>query len=127
MNKIVHFDMPVEDVERAKKFYQDVFGWKMNPVPGMNYTIIHTVETDENQMPKETGAINGGMYKKDTPEDITVIVADVPDIDAHIKKAEESGGKLVMPKTEIPGMGFYARIKDTENNIVGIFQVIKKE
>jgi uncharacterized protein len=123
MNKVVHFDVPVEDVKRATKFYQEAFGWRINEVPNMNYFILNTVETDENQMPKESGAINGGMYKKEDPrDDKAVIVVDVIDLDNHLKKIQKAGGKVVMEKREVGNMGFYARVADTEGNVIGVWQ-----
>ena len=65
MNKIVHFEIPFDDKEKAMKFYKDIFGWELNDMPEMNYVIAHTVKVDKKFMPKESGAINGGMYKRD--------------------------------------------------------------
>jgi len=122
MDKVVHFDVPVSDVKRAQKFYQQAFGWKINEVPGMNYWMINTVAVDEKQMPKEPGAINGGMYKWEDNSEKIVIVVNVPSVDKHIKKITQAGGKVAMPKRSVGDMGFYARIQDTEGNIIGIWE-----
>ena len=62
MNKVVHFEIPYDDQERAQKFYQDVFGWQITKFAGMDYHIATTTETDETTMkPKESGAINGAF------------------------------------------------------------------
>ena len=65
MDKVVHFEIPVDDLKRAQNFYKIIFGWTIEPMPKMNYTILITVEVDEKFMPKEKGAINGGMMKRD--------------------------------------------------------------
>lgn len=123
MDKVVHFEIPYDDSERAKKFYAHVFGWKINSVPEMKYDIVHTVEVDEKQMPKESGAINGGMYKRDEKSaQYPVIVIDVKDVDEAVKKSEKAGGKLFRKKVSVGNMGLYAQIKDTEGNIIGIWQ-----
>jgi uncharacterized protein len=128
MNKVVHFEVPYDDRERATKFYKDVFGWKINPIPEMSYDIVHTVEVDDKQMPKESGAINGGMYKRgEQGAKSPVIVIDVPSVDEHIKKVNEAGGKVVMAKRQVGDMGFYAQVKDTEGNVIGIWEMILKQ
>lgn len=126
MNKVVHFEIPFDDQKRAQKFYQDVFGWQINKFEGMDYWIAHTCEVDQkSMMPKETGAINGGLTKRDSSGPNPVIVIDVPNLDEHIKKIETAGGKLVMPKIQVGEFGLYSRVKDTEGNIIGIWQTIK--
>jgi len=123
MDKVVHFEVPYDDLERAKKFYIDVFGWKIQSMPEMNYNIVHTVDVDEQQMPKDKGAINGGMYKRD---DLSakgpVIVISVQSIDESIKKIEKVGGKVFKSKVSVGQMGFYAQIIDTEGNIIGLWE-----
>jgi predicted enzyme related to lactoylglutathione lyase len=126
MDKVVHFEVPVDNLERAQDFYKNIFGWQVTEVPGMPYWIIHTVETDEQQMPKESGAINGGFFKKEEGENISpVIVINVPDIDEYIKNIEQAGGKVVLSKNQVGDFGLYARFTDTEGNIVGIWQDLK--
>jgi predicted enzyme related to lactoylglutathione lyase len=104
------------------KFYGDVFGWQMTDMPQMNYVIAQTVPVDANQMPKEPGAINGGLFQRPKEAPGPTIYIDVPSIDEAIKKVQAAGGKVVTPNTPIPGMGAYARVSDTEGNIVGLFQ-----
>ena len=123
MDKVVHFEVPYDDLERAKKFYIDVFGWKIQSMPEMNYNIVHTVDVDEQQMPKYKGAINGGMYKRD---DLSakgpVIVISVQSIDESIKKIEKVGGKIFKSKVSVGQMGFYSQIIDTEGNIICLWE-----
>lgn len=122
MNKVVHFEIPFDDKQRAMRFYGDMFGWKLVDMPQMNYVLASSVEVDEQQMPKEPGAINGGLFQR--PEDAphpTIYVA-VESVDGTIRKVEAAGGKVVTPRTPIPGMGAYARIADTEGNVIGLFE-----
>lgn len=122
MDKVVHFEVPADDLERAKNFYQTVFGWQMNSIPGMDYTMVLTAEVDENHMPKEPGAINGGMYKRKEAGEPTTIVVGVSSIDDYLQKVEKAGGKILAPKQTVGDMGFYARVGDTEGNIFGLWE-----
>ena len=124
MNKVVHFEIPFDNEERAKKFYQDTFGWQILKVPEMDYSMVTTVETDQQTMvPKTPGAINGGLMKRDSATGVyPVIVIDVQDLDTHLKRIESAGGKVVMPKMDIGDFGVYARVIDTEGNIIGVWQ-----
>jgi len=124
MNKVVHFEIPYDDQERAKKFYQDVFGWQINKFPDMDYHLVTTTSSDEKMHPKEPGAINGGLLPKDPTGSHPMIVIDVPSIEEHIKKVESSGGKTVMSMMKIGEFGLYARVSDTEGNIIGIWQTL---
>ncbi len=129
MDKVVHFEIPFDHKERAHKFYKNVFGWGLIDMPEMNYTIVHTVEIDKenNNMPKEAGAINGGMYKRDANSaQGPVIVIDVADLDEKIKMVEAAGGHVIKGKVKVGDMGWYAQVKDTEGNIIGLWEQIKK-
>jgi predicted enzyme related to lactoylglutathione lyase len=122
MGKVVHFEIPADDLGRAKQFYGSVFGWQLDDMPDIDYTIARTVDVDEQQLPKEPGAINGGMMKRgpDTPSPVVTI--DVPSIDESLKQIETQGGSVVAPRTEIPGMGAYAYFKDSEGNTLGLWE-----
>jgi len=122
LDKVVHFEIPADDLARAQKFYKNLFGWSFNEVPGMDYHMVSTVGVDKNNVPKEPGAINGGMMKRNSPNESSVIVVNVSSIDEYLKKAVSLGGKIALPKMDIGQFGFYARISDTEGNIIGIWQ-----
>ncbi len=122
MGKVVHFEIPADDVARAKKFYNTVFGWNFTDYPEMEYTGVRTVESDENGMPKETGAINGGMVKRQDPVKTPIITIQVDNMDQAAATIEKNGGKIVRPKIAIGDMGFAAYFKDTEGNVIGLFQ-----
>ncbi len=124
--KVVHFEIPADNVERAKSFYQKAFGWQINQYPGMEYHMVGTAPSNEQGMPTEPGAINGGMTKRQDPVKNTVITIDVSDIDSSLKSIEKLGGKIVQKKQPVADMGFTAYFKDTEGNIVGLWQSARR-
>ena len=124
MDKVIYFEIPADNVGRAQDFYKNIFGWKIVQVPGMDYYFVTTVETDQNMVPKEPGAINGGMLKRSTPSEQPVIVIQVPSIDEYLKKIPSSGGKVILPKMAVGVFGFYARITDTEENVIGLWETL---
>jgi uncharacterized protein len=128
MDKVVHFEIPVDDEGRAKEFYGSVFDWDLNTMDmggGMTYTTAGTVEVDEKMMPKEPGAINGGLMRRTSDTPTSVITIGVDAIDDSLKKVEAGGGKTVTPRTEIPNMGAFAYFKDTEGNVVGLWETMR--
>jgi predicted enzyme related to lactoylglutathione lyase len=123
MGGVVHFEIPADDQERARKFYQEALGWRIEPVPGMDYNMVVTTPMDETTgQPTQPGAINGGMMARDGQITNPVITVDVPDIDATLQTVERLGGSVVMPKSEIPGMGYFAYFKDPEDNVMGLWE-----
>ncbi|MGZ5291979.1 MAG: VOC family protein [Actinomycetota bacterium] len=124
MNKVVHFEIPVDDVERASAFYGSIFGWELQDMRemGMDYTIVRTVPVDERQMPTETGAINGGLMPRTADTPSPVVTIGVASVDEALQQVEAGGGTVVRPKTEIPGMGSFAYFKDTEGNTIGVWE-----
>jgi predicted enzyme related to lactoylglutathione lyase len=125
MSKVVHFEIPADDLDRAKSFYGSVFGWELQTVP-MNegeYTSVKTTEVDEQtQLPTEPGAINGGMFQRAEQLTSPVITIDVDGIDDALKQIEAEGGTTVTPRTAIPGMGAFAYFKDPEGNVLGLWE-----
>lgn len=123
MAGVVHFEIPADDQERAKNFYSQAFGWRIDPVPELDYNMVITTPTDEaTGLPATPGAINGGMMTRSGEVTGPVITVDVPDIDATLKTVEELGGSVVMPRNAIPDMGFYAYFRDTEGNVMGLWE-----
>lgn len=122
MDKVVHFEIPADDLERARNFYESIFGWKMDTMEGMDYILIGTTPMDENHMPEEPGAINGGMMKRQRPITSPVITINVEDIEAALKKVKKMGGEAVRGKMPVADMGYAAYFKDTEGNIIGLWQ-----
>jgi predicted enzyme related to lactoylglutathione lyase len=121
MDKVVHFEIPFDNEKRAQNFYSKVFGWKLNPIPEMKYTIVHTVEVDDKQMPKEAGAINGGMMKREQIKN-PVITINVSDIKKSAEKIKKEGGRIVMEPFKVGDMGTAAYFKDTEGNVIGLWE-----
>ncbi|MBU4246516.1 MAG: VOC family protein [Nanoarchaeota archaeon] len=127
MNRVVHFEIPAENVKRAQKFYSDIFGWKINDMPDINYTLRHTAPTDDGERLNEPGAINGGMLKRSNPINSPVITIDVDNIDETLKTIKEMGGRVIKEKTEFNNRGYSAYFKDTEDNILGLLQAREKK
>ncbi len=122
MRSVVHFEIPADDVARAKEFYSSIFGWQLQDMPEMDYTIVRTVEVDDQQMPREPGAINGGMMKRGPETPSPVITINVESIDESLRQIESRGGSVIRARTEIPGMGAFAYFKDPEGNVVGLWE-----
>jgi predicted enzyme related to lactoylglutathione lyase len=129
MNKmipVVHFEMPYDDAARLAKFYESAFGWKMQKLGGDmgNYVFAQTTETDENQMVKTPGNINGGFAPRSADYSAPSVVISLPDIEAGIKKVKDAGGKVQGEPIMIPGIGRYVWFTDTEGNRVSMIKPI---
>ena len=120
--RVVHFEIPFDDGDRARKFYADAFGWTINEIPSLHYDIVQTGPVDESGYPTESGYIGGGMLKRDSPTDRPVITIDVEDIDAALAKIEELGGMAVLGRQAVGEMGWAAYFKDVEGNLMGLWQ-----
>jgi len=119
---IIHFEIPAENVEKLRKFYSELFGWKMEKTPGpTDYWMIQTVPTNEKGMPIRPG-VNGGMMKKQNPSHKPVNYVAVESIDEYSKKIEALGGKIIVPKMEVPGICWWASAFDPEGNQFAILQ-----
>jgi predicted enzyme related to lactoylglutathione lyase len=122
---IVHFEIPASDVEKLKKFYSKLFGWKIEKSSGpIPYWIIETVPADEKGTPLRPG-VNRGMYKKDRPELKAVNYISVESIDEYIEKIKALGGKIVQPKQEVPDVGWIAIALDPEGNHFAMLQPMR--
>lgn len=122
---VVHFEVPADDVEKLRKFYSDLFGWKIEKTPGpMEYWVIETVPVDEKMTPVRPG-VNGGLYKKDRPELKPVNYISVESIDEYTKKTEALGGEIIESKQEIPSVGWIAVALDPEGNQFAMLQPIQ--
>lgn len=125
MDKVVHFEIPTDDLARAKEFYGSAFGWQLQTFEEMDYTIAMTTAIDEKtQMPTEPGGINGGMMKRSADTPSPVLTIGVDSIDDSMRKIESSGGTVVQPRTEIPDMGAFGYFKDPEGNVLGLWENI---
>jgi len=124
MANIAFFDIPADNHERAKHFYTSLFGWKINlgktapeqeKIAAMQYHAVLTGEAKE-------GTMNmGGLYRRQMTETIKNYV-EIDDIDAVLAKVAKLGGRIMMPREMIPGVGLVAMIQDTEGNGIGIWK-----
>jgi predicted enzyme related to lactoylglutathione lyase len=117
MTRIIHFDIPADDPKRAQKFYTEIFGWSFDKWNGpMEYWMVKTGDA------KQPG-IDGGLAKRMPGQAGMTNTIDVPSIDEYTKKIQANGGKIIMQKTPIPSVGYFAQCMDTEGNIFGIIQM----
>lgn len=125
MDGVVHFEIPAEDLDRAKKFYAAAFGWESETMPmggGTEYTTVTTTPVDQTtMMPTQVGAINGGMVDKSEMAS-PVITLGVESIDDALQKVADNGGSVVVPRTAIPDMGAFAYFNDSEGNLMGLWE-----
>lgn len=121
---VVHFEIPADDPDKLSSFYTSLFGWQINKMPmeGGDYWITQTVPTDEKGMPTELGGINGGIFKRQAPEQRPINYVNVESVDAYLTKAKSLGASVTLEKMPIPGMGYFAQIVDPQGNALGLFQ-----
>ena len=119
--RVVHFEIPFDDAERAHAFYRQAFGWELAAVPGMSYTLATTGPTGE-RGPSEPGFVNGGLLRRQNPNDSPVVVIDVADIDTTLARIEELGGQTLLGRQPVGEMGWAAYFKDVEGNAMGLWQ-----
>jgi predicted enzyme related to lactoylglutathione lyase len=124
MYRVIHFEIGVNDPDRAVKFYKGLFGWefKLWEWWDMKYWMIMTGDS-------QTPGIDGGLFKRDSEEGTDgkcmlayQCVIEVPDVSAYEGKIRNAGGAVIMPKMAIPGMGWYSRCRDTEGNYFALMQ-----
>jgi predicted enzyme related to lactoylglutathione lyase len=118
MSRVIHFEIPASDPERASAFYKKVFGWKIEKWPGpTEYWLVTTG-------PEGTPGINGGLMKN-TDVKTTTNTIGVESVDGAVDTVKKAGGKLIVPKTAIPTVGYFAYLQDTEGNLFGVMQADK--
>jgi predicted enzyme related to lactoylglutathione lyase len=123
--RVVHFEIPFEDGDRAQKFYKDAFDWQLQSMPGMGYVLVTTGPTGDSG-PKEPGFINGGMFSRESaPASGPLVVVDVESIDDALQRIGELGGETVIGRQPVGDMGFSAYAKDTEGNVVGLWETAR--
>jgi predicted enzyme related to lactoylglutathione lyase len=120
MAKIVHFDVPVDEIERARKFYTELFEWKIEKAPGpIEYYFIETAD-------KDGKGVAGGMGKRGAPDQRITNYIGVDSVDEYMEKVKSLGGKIQGEKMTVPGFGYLAICSDTEGNTFGLWQVDKE-
>ena len=121
MPTVEYFQIPADDIRRAQEFYKKVFGWEMQKWNNsenseQEYWMFQTKDDEGNP------GLGGGLMKRQSPQHTVTNFITVSSIEEYSSNIEQSGGKVIMPKTEIPNMGFFAVFLDTENNMFGIYQ-----
>jgi predicted enzyme related to lactoylglutathione lyase len=123
--RVVHFEIPFDDGDRARGFYKELFGWQVQEMPEMKYTMV-TSGPSGDQGPTESGYINGGMLSRDQAATSgPVLVIDVDSIDATLERVGGMGGSTVVGKTPVGDMGFAAYFTDPEGNVVGLWETAR--
>jgi predicted enzyme related to lactoylglutathione lyase len=121
---VVHFEIPADQPDRAAKFYRELFGWDITSAGpagagGIEYSMVKTVAGKG--WPESPG-VNGGLMRRMFPGQAVVNYIGVDDVSEYTRKAERLGAKVLMSKTPVPGMGWFAQLKDTEGNVFAIWQ-----
>jgi predicted enzyme related to lactoylglutathione lyase len=111
--EITHVEFPADDVERAKRFYAAVAGWELSETDGFpGYFMFRTGERS-----------GGGIGKRgESVGQVVRVYITVDRLEDAIAAAEANGGRLVQPATDIPGMGRYAAVTDTEGSEIGLWE-----
>ena len=115
MSRPVHFEILAEDPARAVEFYSQVFGWQVQKWEGPEEYWLATTG------PEGTPGINGGIGKS-KGEPLTVNTIQVDSVDEFAAKVTAHGGKVVVPKMAIPGVGYLIYCQDTEGIVFGLHQ-----
>jgi hypothetical protein len=120
--RVVHFEVPFDDGDRARSFYKEAFDWQVMEMPEMGYTIVMTGPSNDSG-PTESGFVNGGMLSREqaaTPG--PVVVLDVDDIETTLERIGSLGGSTVVGRTPVGDMGFAAYFTDPEGNVMGLWE-----
>jgi predicted enzyme related to lactoylglutathione lyase len=123
MDKVEHFEIPADDHDRALKFYSEVFGWELNLIPGVQYTRLLTKRVSERDLSPRPFEVNGAIVERNEARKSPIITISVSDMDATLKMIEAKGGKVVSGKTPFGSRGYTAYFRDTEGNVLGLWQV----
>ena len=117
MPTIVHFDISADDIKRAKKFYEELFNWKIELLPGpVEYYLIETTTLNGER------GVGGGMAKRNKPDDKITNFVGVNSVDEYTARVEKLGGKVIESKWPVSGWGYLAVCLDTENNVFGLWE-----
>ena len=114
MPTICHFEIPADDKDRCKKFYEDLFGWKFDFFEKWDYYGVTTGDPEK--------SVGGGMMNRQVENQQIVNYIDVPSIEEYAKKVTGLGGQIIMEKTPVEGMGWFACCLDTEKNVFALWE-----
>ena len=115
LSRVMHFEIPIDDSDRASQFYADVFGWTISKWGPVDYW---TMTTGASGGPGAEGALTP---RSEAPDGVLIYVG-VSDVSEALAKVRAAGGEPLTDKRSIPGVGWMARFRDTEGNVVGLFQ-----
>jgi predicted enzyme related to lactoylglutathione lyase len=115
MSKVVHFEIPVDDSERATAFYRSAFGWEITGWGGQPYWLVQAGADDE------VGA-NGALIARGDVHRTPVVIIGVDDLDAALERVRSGGGRVLQGRMAVPGVGWSAYVEDPERNTLGLFQ-----
>lgn len=120
--RVVHFELPVDDLGRAQRFYEAVFGWRIRTEADLGYTTATTGPTHDDGLLLVPGFVNGGLVlREEAASDAALVVVDVDDIDEAVDEVEAMGGEPLSGRTAVGTMG-WAAVVDCEGNVVGLWQ-----
>ena len=120
MPRVVHFEISADEAERAVGFYRSVFGWEFRHLGGpRDYWLVTTGPGDE-------PGINGGVFRREGPVNFVNTVK-VDSVDEYVSKVEAGGGRVVVPKIRLPGIGYLVYCQDTEQNVFGMIEELPEE
>jgi predicted enzyme related to lactoylglutathione lyase len=122
--KVVHFEVPYDDADRARAFYADVFGWHIQPVPELQYNFVQTGPASPDGPPSEPGYIGGGMFERQPDVDRPVITVEVDDMTAALAAIAAHGGSAVGEPMQVGEMGIAGYFTDCEGNLMGLWQTL---
>jgi predicted enzyme related to lactoylglutathione lyase len=123
MQRVIHFELYTDDPEAVQPFYEDVFGWKFDKFEGGPFE-YWVVRTGNDKSP----GINGGLTRpREGQHPGTINTVAVPSLERSIKKIEESGGRICVPKMQIPNVGWLAYAEDPAGNVFGVIQPASQE
>ena len=116
-HRIVHFEIPADDPQRASRFYGGLFGWdfKDSGMPGVQYWMAETASGE----PGNTGI---GLMQRQAPGQPITNYINVDSLDQYVARAQELGAEVILPKMEVPGHGYLAQLKDPEGNVFALWQ-----
>ena len=116
MNVLTHFEIPVDNVNKAKEFYSNLFDWEFNYMEEMKYLMFNTESEDGKTK------LSGGIFKKPNESFKVTNYFSVKNLDESAKKVEVLGGKIVVPKTPVPGMGWFVHFTDIDGNLLALWE-----
>ena len=120
--RVVHFEVPYDDADRARSFYADVFGWQIQPIPEMRYDIVTTGPVTDQGRPSEPGYIGGGLTERGGAVGRPVITIEVDDVGKTLERVRSNGGSAVGEPIQVGEMGIAGYFEDSEGNLMGLWQ-----